>query len=85
LLPEGVTSDALRKLLLDRYNVSTGGGLGALTGKIFRIGHMGDLNEAMILGTLATVELAMGEAGIPHANGGVAAAMESLVESEGRN
>ncbi len=79
LLPEGVTSDALRKLLLDRYNVSTGGGLGPLMGKIFRIGHMGDLNEAMILGTLATVELAMGEAGIPHAKGGVAAAMDSLI------
>ncbi len=79
LMPEGQSSDRLRSILLERYNVSTGGGLGSLMGRIFRIGHMGDLNEAMILGTLATVELAMGEAGIPHAKGGVAAAMDSLI------
>jgi alanine-glyoxylate transaminase/serine-glyoxylate transaminase/serine-pyruvate transaminase len=78
LLPEGVNADAFRKLLLDRFNVSTGGGLGVLTGRVFRIGHMGDLNEAMILGTLGAVELAMQIHGLPHAKGGVAAAIESL-------
>ncbi len=78
LLPEGIGSDRLRGILLDRFNVSTGGGLGPLSGKIFRIGHMGDLNEPMILGTLAAVELALGLADIPHAKGGVAAAMASL-------
>jgi len=78
LLPESVNADAFRKLLLDRFNVSTGGGLGVLTGRVFRIGHMGDLNEAMILGTLGTVELAMQIHGLPHAKGGVAAAIESL-------
>jgi alanine-glyoxylate transaminase/serine-glyoxylate transaminase/serine-pyruvate transaminase len=78
LMPDGHNADAFRKLLLDRYNVSTGGGLASLSGRVFRIGHMGDLNEAMILGTLATAELALGEAGIPHSKGGVAAAMESL-------
>ena len=76
--PEGHDAERLRKVLLDRYNVSTGGGLGALSGRVFRIGHMGDLNEAMILGTLATVEVAMGEVGMPHAKGGVMAAMESI-------
>jgi len=78
LLPEGADADGFRKLLLDRYNVSTGGGLAALSGRVFRIGHMGDLNEAMILGTLGCVELAMADANIPHAAGGVAAAMASL-------
>ena len=76
--PEGHDAERLRKVLLDRYNVSTGGGLGALSGRVFRIGHMGDLNEAMILGTLATVEVAMGEVGMPHTKGGVMAAMEAL-------
>ncbi len=81
LLPEGINADSLRALLLERFNVSTGGGLGTLSGKIFRIGHMGDLNEAMLLGTLGTVEMALKLAGIPHAPGGVAAAMESLTQS----
>jgi alanine-glyoxylate transaminase/serine-glyoxylate transaminase/serine-pyruvate transaminase len=78
LLPEGIDADAFRKLLLDRFNVSTGGGLASLAGRVFRIGHMGDLNEAMILGTIAAVELAFGASGIPHSKGGVTAAMESL-------
>ena len=78
--PEGHDAEKLRKVLLDSYNVSTGGGLGALSGRVFRIGHMGDLNEAMILGTLATVEIAMVEVGMPHAKGGVMAAMEWLAK-----
>jgi alanine-glyoxylate transaminase/serine-glyoxylate transaminase/serine-pyruvate transaminase len=80
LVPEGHDADAFRKLLLDRFNVSTGGGLGNLSGRVFRIGHMGDLNEAMILGTLGAVELAMKSSGIPHAQGGVAAAIEALAQ-----
>jgi alanine-glyoxylate transaminase/serine-glyoxylate transaminase/serine-pyruvate transaminase len=76
--PEGHNADAMRKILLDRYNVSSGGGLSSLSGQVFRIGHMGDLNEAMVLGTLATVELAMADAGMPFAKGGVQAAIESL-------
>ena len=52
LLPEGHDADAFRKILLDRFNVSTGGGLGSLSGRVFRIAHMGDMNEAMMLGTL---------------------------------
>jgi alanine-glyoxylate transaminase / serine-glyoxylate transaminase / serine-pyruvate transaminase len=80
LLPEGHDADAFRKLLLDRFNVSTGGGLGSLSGRVFRIGHMGDLNEAMILGTLGAAELAMKGSGIPHAPGGTAAAIEVLAQ-----
>jgi alanine-glyoxylate transaminase/serine-glyoxylate transaminase/serine-pyruvate transaminase len=78
LLPEGHDADAFRKILLERYNVSTGGGLAKLMGRVFRIGHMGDLNEAMILGTLGAVELALKQSEIPHSPGGVAAAIESL-------
>lgn len=78
LMPEGHNADALRKTALDRFNVSLGGGLGPLGGKVFRIGHLGDLNEPMILGTLATVELAMKLNGVPHGAGGVEAAIAEL-------
>ncbi len=78
LMPEGHTSDAMRKIALERYNQSLGGGLGPLMGKVFRIGHLGDLNEPMLLGCLATTELAMKVAGVPFASGGVDAAIKSL-------
>lgn len=78
LIPDGHDGVALRKLALDRYNLALGGGLGPLAGRVFRIGHLGDLNEPMILGALATVELALAESGIPHKAGGVGAAIASL-------
>jgi len=78
MMPEGVSSDGMRKAAIDRFNLSLGGGLGPLMGKVFRIGHMGDLNEPMLLGCLATTELAMKTAGVPFAPGGVDAAIESL-------
>jgi alanine-glyoxylate transaminase/serine-glyoxylate transaminase/serine-pyruvate transaminase len=78
LMPEGHDAEAVRRIALERFNVSTGGGLGKLGGRVFRIGHLGDLNEPMILGTLASIELSLGEAGVPHAPGGVQAAMASL-------
>ncbi|MBL6454677.1 aminotransferase class V-fold PLP-dependent enzyme [Belnapia sp. T6] len=80
LMPEGINADELRGVALKRYNVSLGGGLGPLGGKVFRIGHLGDLNEPMILGTLATVELAMKTAGVPHTPGGVDAAIAALAD-----
>jgi alanine-glyoxylate transaminase/serine-glyoxylate transaminase/serine-pyruvate transaminase len=78
LMPEGFNADQLRTLCLSRFNVSLGGGLGPLNGRVFRIGHLGDLNEPMVLGTLATVELAMQVLGVPHAEGGVGAAIKAL-------
>ncbi|SDB09049.1 pyridoxal-phosphate-dependent aminotransferase family protein [Belnapia rosea] len=78
LMPEGFNADDLRGVALKRFNVSLGGGLGPLGGKVFRIGHLGDLNEPMILGTLSTVELAMKVAGVPHTPGGVDAAIATL-------
>ena len=68
----------MRQVALDRFNVSLGGGLDRLMGKVFRIGHLGDLNEPMLLGTIAAVEMALGLAGVPHGKGGVDAAMEYL-------
>jgi alanine-glyoxylate transaminase/serine-glyoxylate transaminase/serine-pyruvate transaminase len=80
LMPEGFNADELRGIALKRFNLSLGGGLGPLGGKVFRIGHLGDLNEPMILGTLSTVELAMRVAGVPHAPGGVDAAIAALAD-----
>ena len=79
LMPEGHNGEAVRKICMERFNVSLGGGLGPLGGKVFRIGHLGDLNEPMLLGTLACVEMALELAGVPHGKGGVQAAMASLV------
>jgi len=76
LMPEGHNADTLRRIALERFNVSLGGGLGKLGGRVFRIGHLGDLNEPMVIGALGAVEMAMEIAGVPHAKGGVQAALE---------
>ncbi len=78
LMPEGHNADAMRKTALDKFNVSLGGGLGPLGGHVFRIGHLGDLNEPMILGTLGAVEMSLRINDVPHGRGGVDAAMEFL-------
>jgi alanine-glyoxylate transaminase/serine-glyoxylate transaminase/serine-pyruvate transaminase len=68
----------LRAAILKRYGLSLGGGLGPLAGSVFRIGHLGDFNDAMLIGVLGAVELGLRELGQPRA-GGVAAAMDSLL------
>ena len=78
LVPPGHDADTVRRIAEDRYGVALGRGLAALQGKVFRIGHMGDLNEPMVLGALGAIELALADAGVPHARGGVMAAMEAL-------
>jgi alanine-glyoxylate transaminase/serine-glyoxylate transaminase/serine-pyruvate transaminase len=78
LCPPGHDADRVRAVAQERYGVGLGRGLGALQGRVFRIGHMGDLNEAMLLGALGAIELALAEAGMPHARGGAAAAMDAL-------
>lgn len=83
LMPEGHGGDAVRATALNRFNVSLGGGLGKLGGRVFRIGHLGDLNEPMILGTLGAVEMALKINAVPHAPGGVGAAMAALTAGEG--
>jgi alanine-glyoxylate transaminase/serine-glyoxylate transaminase/serine-pyruvate transaminase len=78
LMPEGHNAEDIRKTCFDRFNVSLGGGLSKLNGKVFRIGHLGDLNEPMILGTLASIEMAFKKNHVPYAPGGVEAAMDYL-------
>ena len=78
LLPEGHNADALRKLVLQHFNMSLGQGLSKLSGKVFRIGHLGDFNDLTLMGTLAGVEMGLALAGIPYRPGGVQAAMDSL-------
>jgi len=78
LMPEGYSSDLVRNIARHRFNVSLGGGLGKLSGKVFRIGHLGDLNEPMLLGTLSAVEMSLRIDNVPHARGGVDAAMDYL-------
>jgi alanine-glyoxylate transaminase/serine-glyoxylate transaminase/serine-pyruvate transaminase len=77
----GIDPEALRSLARERFQVAIAGGLGPLHGRVFRIGHLGDMNEAMILGALAGVEAALGEQGIAHRRGGVEAAIAALAAS----
>lgn len=78
LLPGDHDADGLRKIILERFNMSLGTGLGKLKGKIFRIGHIGDFNELMLIGTLSGVEMGLNLADIPFNEGGVNAAMAYL-------
>jgi alanine-glyoxylate transaminase/serine-glyoxylate transaminase/serine-pyruvate transaminase len=78
LMPEGHSEIAFRQVVLDRFNLSLGSGLTKLRDKVFRIGHLGDFNDLMLLGTLAGVEMGLALAGVPHQKGGVAAAMDYL-------
>ena len=78
LLPEGFSESAFRALVLARFNMSLGSGLGKVAGKVFRIGHIGDLNELMLAGTLAGVQMGFELAGVPHRKGGIDAALDYL-------
>ncbi len=82
LLPDGHDADAMRRLVLDRFNMSLGTGLGKVKGKVFRIGHLGDFNDLMLAGTLCGVEMGLRLAEIPHRKGGVQAALDYLTERE---
>jgi alanine-glyoxylate transaminase/serine-glyoxylate transaminase/serine-pyruvate transaminase len=81
-VPEGHNADALRAVILDRFDLSLGQGLGKLAGKVFRIGHLGWFNDLMLCGTLAGVEMGLAAARVPHRSGGVDAAMSYLAETE---
>jgi alanine-glyoxylate transaminase/serine-glyoxylate transaminase/serine-pyruvate transaminase len=78
LLPEGVNADAVRAVILERFDLSLGAGLGKVAGKVFRIGHLGWVNELMLAGALAGVEMGLAAAGVKHSSGGVQAAMDYL-------
>jgi alanine-glyoxylate transaminase/serine-glyoxylate transaminase/serine-pyruvate transaminase len=78
LLPDGHNADAFRAGVLQNFNMSLGNGLAKLAGKVFRIGHLGDFNDLMLLGTLSGVEMGLSLANVPHQKGGVDAAMNML-------
>ncbi|HET7681266.1 MAG TPA: aminotransferase class V-fold PLP-dependent enzyme [Xanthobacteraceae bacterium] len=82
LLPEGHNADAFRNLALERFNISYGASFGPFVGRYFRIGHLGDTNELMLMGALAATEMTLALAGIPHKKGGVQAAMDYIVSTE---
>ncbi len=81
LLPEGHDADAFRALALEHFNISFGSSFGSLAGRYFRIGHLGDVNDTMMMGALAATEMALSLAGIPHKKGGVQTAMDYLVSA----
>jgi alanine-glyoxylate transaminase / serine-glyoxylate transaminase / serine-pyruvate transaminase len=80
LMPAGHDADRLRALVLDAFDMSLGTGLTKLSGKVFRIGHLGDFNDLALMGTLAGVEMGLALAGVPIEKQGVQAAMEYLAE-----
>ena len=82
LMPAGHDADAFRKIVLDRFDMSLGQGLGKVTGKVFRIGHLGHFNDLMLAGTLSGVEMGLALAGVPHRKGGVQAALDFLASGE---
>jgi len=80
LMPAGHDADRVRKVILDAFDLSLGTGLTKLGGKMFRIGHLGDFNDLMLVGTLAGVEMGLALAGVPVKKEGVMAAMAYLAE-----
>jgi alanine-glyoxylate transaminase/serine-glyoxylate transaminase/serine-pyruvate transaminase len=85
LMPEGHDGDAFRALALDTFNISYGASFGRFAGKMFRIGHLGDINEGDLLGGLAITEMALSLANVPIKKGGVQAAMDYLVSASGQS
>ena len=83
IMPDGVDADVVRKVILESFDMSLGTGLGKLRGKIFRIGHLGEINELTLIGALSGVEMGLSLSNVPHQRGGVAQAMAYLTETAG--
>jgi len=81
LMPDGHSADGLREVILETFDMSLGMGLGQLADKAFRIGHLGSFNDLMLAGTLSGVEMGLTLAGVPHASGGVQAALDLLADA----
>ena len=79
MMPEGHDADHVRGVILDKFDMSLGTGLGKVKGKAFRIGHLGNLNDLTLLGTLAGVEMGLGLSNVPHQIGGVQQAITFLL------
>ena len=85
LMPPGHDADRFRKIVLDNFNMSLGAGLTKLAGKVFRIGHLGECNDLILMGALTGVEMGLAAAGVPHRAGGVVAAMRELEARDMKN
>ena len=80
-VPEGHSADALRRTILETFDMSLGNGLGRLADSVFRIGHLGAFNDLMLAGTLSGIEMGLHLAGVPHRRGGVDAALVYLADA----
>ena len=81
VMPGETGADRLRRVILQNFDISLGAGLSKLADRVFRIGHLGDFNEPMLMGTLSGVEMGLALADVPHKSGGARAAMEYLIET----
>ncbi len=81
VVPDGHDADHVRKIIHDKFDMSLGTGLGKVKGKVFRIGHLGDINDLTLLGALSGVEMGLELAGVPITKGGVQAAMDYLAKT----
>ena len=81
LTPPGLNPDELRRIAREQFQVAIAGGLGPFAGRVFRIGHLGDLNPAMLLGCLAGVEAALRVLEVPLGGSGVVSAVERLARA----
>jgi alanine-glyoxylate transaminase/serine-glyoxylate transaminase/serine-pyruvate transaminase len=81
VMPGDKGADAYREAVLEKFNLSLGNGLGKLKDRVFRIGHLGDFNDLMLIGTLGGIEMGFALTGVPYKRRGVAAAMEYLAAS----
>ncbi len=83
VLTPGCDPDALRAWCRENCGVVLGQGIGALSGKAFRVAHMGHVNAPMLLGTIGVIEMALGAMGVPHGTGGVGDAIAWLGKQVG--
>lgn len=81
VMPEGCSADAYRKIVLENFDMSLGTGLAKVADKVFRIGHLGYINDLTLLGALSGCEMGLALANVPHTKGGVEAAMQYLLET----
>src|SRR3546814_20851230 len=82
LMPQGHSADAFRKTVLERFDMSLGSGLGKIQDKVFRIGHLGDFNELMLMGTLAAAEMELALAAVQHRTVCVPQAWDHLADPD---
>jgi len=82
LMPDGHSADELRRVVRERFDMSLGNGLSKLVDRVFRIGHLGDLNDLTLAGTLAGIEMGLMLASVPHRAGGAQAALRFLADAD---